>query len=136
MLFGKKKEEEFNLDVIDKPTDLPSFPEIEEPKVAQPTVPQPQPVVKKPTKVEEKPIEVTGLETARPHMYIKIEKYKEVLDNIEELKKLIKELEEDNASLTKINSEERSKVDELKNAIKRAKDLVDFFSSTFVEIKE
>lgn len=133
MLFGKKKEEEFNLDVIDKPTDLPSFPEIEEPKVVQPPVEQP--VVKKPVRVEEKPIEVTGLETAKPHMFIKIDKYKEVLDNIEELKKLIKSLEDDNTSLTKINSEEKAKVDELKSAIKRAKDLVDFFSSTFVEMK-
>lgn len=134
MLFGRKKEnEEFDLGVIDKPTRLPSFPEIEEPRAPQPV--EEMPVVKPKPKPVEQPIEVTGLQTDKPHMFIKIEKYNEVLDHIDELKKTVKEIDEDNSNLTKINMEEKTRIDELRSTTKRARDLVDFFASTFTEVK-
>ena len=134
MLFGRKREdEEFDLGVIDKPTQLPSFPEIEEPRAPEPVMETP--VVKPKPKPVEHQIEVTGLQTDRPHMFIKIEKYNEVLEQIDELKKTVKEIDEDNSILSKINTEERTRVDELKATTKRARDLVDFFASTFTEVK-
>ena len=135
MVFGKKKEkEEFDLDVIDKPVNLPSFPEIEEPPVQE--VEPEMPVVKPKPKPVERSIEVTGLKTDKPHMFVKIDKYNEVLDRINELRKKVKEVEEDNSSLVKINTEEKAKIEELKAVTKRVKDLVDFFASTFTEVKE
>ena len=43
--------------------------------------------------------------------------------------------EEDDETLTKINAQEKAKVDELKATVRRVKELVNFFSSTFVKMK-
>ena len=134
-LFGKKKEEEFDIDILEKPKELPAFPEIEEPKPVAPA-PVTPPVAEKPKPQKPASIELTGLETAKPHMFIKVDKYKDVINKIDNLKKTILSLEEDEQLLAKINNEEKAKVDDLRDVIKKAKELTNFFEATFVDIRE
>ncbi len=148
MFFKKKKEfpmeekEEVLKDVPEpvpapfrSPEELlpPKLPEI--PKPPQPMefgevkVPQPKPEVPELPKIEPKPIAPKIIE--KPHVFIKVEKYKEVMKKLGELADNIQRISDELNTLEAMEAQEKARIDEAENTIKRMNEIIKFLDETF-----
>ena len=160
--FKKKKEEE---DELDLDLDFPEFEELKggpkplpkQPAMLPKPIAQPPPMPKEralpPVTPTPRPIPLRGLRIrkerrgpqdvevgrftpTKPYMYIKVSKYRQVLDKVKRLRHVFDELEKETRELSRVNAEVREKVSETQSVLDRIDDIIGFFEATFVRPEE
>ena len=106
---GFKKPEELRPSV---PTSLPPF---ERPEPIPTPAPKPKPVA------------------VKPHIYVKIEKYQEVMNAVAEIGKQIEETRKELESIEEMNIREKAKIEEAKAVLNKMKELINVLNGIFVE---
>ncbi len=145
MFFGKKKDfpmdekEEVlkNVPEVPKPSEFRSPDELLPPKL--PDMPKadfgdvkvpPKPIPPKPPVMPPAPkIEPRVVE--KPHVFIKVEKYKDVMRKLGELADNIQTISNELNALEAMEAQEKSKIDEAEKTIERINEIIRFLDDTF-----
>ncbi|MCD6547365.1 MAG: hypothetical protein J7K22_02305 [Nanoarchaeota archaeon] len=125
----------------------PQIPQLPQPKVP-PSVPTSLPPFERPEpiplpKPAPKPIELPKSEFGEPpkvrevpHIYIKISKYKEVMNTIKELSQQIAQTKNDLDELNNISEQERGKIKEAAEVLLKIEKLLSYLEETFTSPEE
>lgn len=114
---------------------LPTFKEEKfEPPRAYPLPPKPIP---RPIRIRKemsgpRDVDVTDLSPSKPYMYIKVSKYKELVNKVNHLRSVLADLEKETRELARKNSLEREKISSSERILDRLDDLITYLESTFV----
>ena len=120
---------------------MPVYPEIAE---AMSPMLQPRPAPR-PLMTEEEPEEEMGVfgsmrgkpfGAAKPHIFIRVGKYREVMDAVTELHRKIGEAKEDLESINDINNQEADKLKEAAEVVLRIEDMLRYLETTFTSPEE
>ena len=112
----------------DMPKPMPSsfgdvkLPENQKPIAPNPITPKPIP---QPIHEVHKPV------VEKPHVFIKVEKYKDVMQKLSELANNIQSISNELDSLKAMESQENTKIDESEKTIGRINEIIKFLDETF-----
>ncbi len=108
------------------PPKLPEIPKIpKQPEFGEVKIPKVEPV----NVPVEKHFEPKIIE--KPHVFIKVEKYKEVMKKLGELADNIQKISDELNTLEAMEAQEKAKIDEAENTIKRMNEIIRFLDETF-----
>ena len=71
--------------------------------------------------------------TEKPHVFIKVEKYEEVMKKLKSLADEMQNISMELNSLESMGEEERKKIEESKNLVKDMQDILHFLNETFTK---
>jgi hypothetical protein len=126
---------------VERPSEygLPPFPRPEPIPMPppRPAVPVPEKIPPTPTAPPEKPkIERPKIEPIKPRMYVRVSKYREVMDSIKKLRNSMDNLKRKIAELSDIEKREDEKIKACEEISRKIEDLISFFERTFVQPEE
>jgi len=110
----------------------PEIPKIEVPKTEE--VKEEQKDFKLPIETEtpEMPVKpIPEIKPIKPEVYVKLEKYRQVVDNITKLRKSLQELEDKITELKKIEGDEKEKIISSESIVERMNNMLLFLDETF-----
>ncbi|RLG17581.1 hypothetical protein DRN63_02800 [Nanoarchaeota archaeon] len=115
---------------LQQPKQKPMVPEVRAPKPPAIPPPPPLPEIKLPElpEIEER--------RARPAIYIKVSKYRELLDSMEKLKASLKELKRALEEYKYAKAQEEEKLAVCNDTVRKVEEIIKFFEKTFTQPEE
>ncbi len=115
---------------LQQPIPKPAVPEVKAPELPAIPPPPPLPEIKLPElpEIEER--------RARPAIYIKVSRYRELLDSMEKLKTSLKELKRALEEYKYAKAQEEEKLTACNETVRKVEEIVKFFEKTFTQPEE